>query len=148
MQLAKRNRLSQRGSNVRQRNRFSMQCLTQAMQTDLEISSTQLQTIDETSLKELNRLKQHEYVPLACRIVVRIDVTLFESSKPELNWGSRVTVWRTKDYVQSQILIARTTLVRLVIGCLYKSQYLVTLSACLPRPIRTQLSSASLQTLW
>ena len=59
---------------------------------------------------------QSKYVPLSCWIIIRIDVTLFESSEPELYWSSRVAVRCTKDYIQSKLLIALTTLIRLVIG--------------------------------
>ena len=87
-----------------------------AMHVALEISSTWAYTSDATSLKALHTLEMEEHLPLAGANVVRIEVALLEPREPELNWGSCIAVWRAQDYLQSEVLVASTALIRFVVG--------------------------------
>ena len=108
----------QSNSKLRYLNRHRMQWWKQATQVALGTTLAWARTIAVTSLKELRVLIGAKHSPLAWRTVLGIEITALEQSKPELYRCSCVAVWSTEDNVQPEVLIAATTSITLVIGCL------------------------------
>ena len=71
------------------------------MQVGVEISSTWAYTSDATSLKALHRLKLDQHLPLSRGNVLGVEISMLETSEPELDWSCRVAVWRAQYDSQS-----------------------------------------------
>ena len=94
-------------------------------------------------MKELHGLRSRMYLPLSRGYIGRVDVALLESRKPELDGSRSIAIRSTEDYVQPQMLVASTALVRLVVRCLHEQAKSSPESIYLPRLRGRPLNSAS-----